>query len=353
MRLSRVLCSLMVLVTVFGAAPIFGQDEPKPLAPGEWRREAKIGVNLLQSYYTKNWEGGDKGSVVWAANFDYRAEGQLNTNWNWRNDLNLAFGQTHQQQRNAGGKLSWQKPDKTTDLIKFETLLRYSLQGFDPYVAFRFDSQFLDQLDPYGRDIALNPMTFSESVGISRQLVNQGDRVLLSRLGFALRQNSRKVFTQLMTSEEFPTLSDDTERLSSNDGGLELVLDYTDKILNDRVAYTSKFTAYKPFFYSAKSDLDDVTGEALADAGLPTDLADYTLATDLDWENTFVTAITKLINVQFYLRWSYDKYDNSVAPKFATGDGGSFVDNPELVGSAIRKAGQLKQTMAIGLAYTF
>jgi hypothetical protein len=334
--------TLIILCVVLGSAPIYGQDEPQPLVAGEWRREGKVGLNLLQSYYTKNWEGGDKGSVVWAANFDYRAEAQLNEKWNWRNDLNLAFGQTHQQQRDADGALIWQKPDKTTDLIKFETLLRYSLQGFDPYFAFRFESQFLDQLDPRG-DITFNPMTFSESVGISRQLVNQGDRTLLSRLGFALRQNSRKFF-----SEAPP--SDDTERLSSNDGGLELVLDYADKILSDRVAYTSKFTAYKPVYYSAKSDFDDLAAADLIEDGLPDDIADYGLAVDLDWENTFVTAITRLINVQFYLRWSYDKYDNSAAPKLDV-DGG--LDNPGVVGAAIRKAGQLKQTMAIGLAYTF
>ena len=53
--------------------------------------------------------------------------------------------------------------------------------------------------------------------------------------------------------------------------------------------------------------------------------------------------------MQFYLRWSYDKYDNSVKPQVEGGQ----VTNPEFVDAAIRKAGQLKQTMAIGLAYTF
>ncbi len=92
-----------------------------------------------------------------------------------------------------------------------------------------------------------------------------------------------------------------------------------------------------------------MTAEDLAAAGLPEDVADYSLVTDLDWENTFVTAITRLINVQFYLRWSYDKYDNSVAPKVEDG----VLINPGYVDAAIRKAGQLKQTMSIGLAYAF
>jgi hypothetical protein len=127
------------------------------------------------------------------------------------------------------------------------------------------------------------------------------------------------------------------------------VLDYTDKILDDRVQYTGKFSAYKALFYSAKGDLDDISGAALADQDLPEDVADYSLTTDLDWENTFVTAITRLINVQFYVRWSYDKYDNSVAPTVVNG----VLTNPDFVAAAIRKAGQVKQTMSIGLAYAF
>jgi hypothetical protein len=340
-RFATIFVLLVVLAGVF--LPVArAQDEPKPIAVGEWRREGKVGLNLLQSYYTNDWKGGDKGSVVWAANLDYRAEAQLTTRWNWRNDLNLAFGQTHQQERDATGDLTWQKPDKTTDQIKFETLFRYGLQGWDPYVSARFESQFLDETDPWARSLTLNPLTFSESIGISHMLVNQADRQLMSRFGFSLRQNSREVFAAAPPD-------DATERLTSNDGGLELVLDYKDKILDDRVEYTSKFTAYKAFFYSAKGDLDGVAGDDLVAAGLPEDVADYSLVTDLDWENTFVTAITRLINVQLYLRWSYDKYDNSVAPQVEDGQ----VTNPGYVDAAIRKAGQLKQTMSIGLAYAF
>jgi len=347
MSLTRISTTLSLATMLAALLPVFAvaqDDAPKPIAVGEWRREGKVGLNLLQSYYTNDWKGGDKGSVVWAAVLDYRTEAQLSARWNWRNKLDLAFGQTHQQDRDANGDLSWQKPDKTTDQIKFETLLRYGWQGWDPFFAFRFESQFLDETDltPGARSLTLNPLTFSESVGMSRLLVNQGDRQLLSRFGFSLRQNSREVFVAAPPG-------DATDQLSSHDGGLELVLDYRDKILDDRVEYTSKFTAYKAFFYSPKGDLDGVAGDVLVSQGLPSDVADYSLTTDLDWENTFVTAITRLINVQFYLRWTYDKYDNSVVPKVVNGQ----VDNSPYVDAAIRKAGQFKQTMSIGLAYAF
>ncbi len=330
-------------LTLFLAPAVARAEEDAPPPPiGEWQREAKLGVNLLQSYYTRNWNGADKGSIVWAANFDYLAQNQLTEKWNWRNTLNLAFGQTHQQDRDANGELVWRKPDKTTDLIQFESLFRYSLDGWDPYLSLDFESQFQDQTDASDRSIAFNPMKFTEAVGISRMLINQGDRQLMSRVGFAMHENSRKFFLSAPPDNA-------KKSYSSTDGGAELIFEYKDKILEDRVEYASKLGLYQPFFYSGKSDLQDLSDADLTTAGLPTDVADYTVALDADWENTFVTHITKVINVQLYLRWMYDKYDNTVKPAVENGT----IVNGAAVKSAIRKAGQFKQTMSIGLAYTF
>ena len=56
-----------------------------------------------------------------------------------------------------------------------------------------------------------------------------------------------------------------------------------------------------------------------------------------------------MINVQLYLRWVYDKYDNSATPVMVDG----VMHNVATVNGSIRKAGQFKQTMSLGLAYTF
>jgi hypothetical protein len=50
------------------------------------------------------------------------------------------------------------------------------------------------------------------------------------------------------------------------------------------------------------------------------------------------------------VHWVYDKYDNTV-PAVIDGDGN--LENADAVRNAVRKAGQFKQTMSIGLAHTF
>jgi hypothetical protein len=51
-----------------------------------------------------------------------------------------------------------------------------------------------------------------------------------------------------------------------------------------------------------------------------------------------------------YTRWVYDKYDNSVKPLL---DADVNLANPADVKGAIRKSGQFKQTLAIGIIYRF
>jgi len=69
-----------------------------------------------------------------------------------------------------------------------------------------------------------------------------------------------------------------------------------------------------------------------------------------DWENIFTSQITKLISVNLYTRWIYDKYDNTVKPIAAMGGG---LSNADAVRAAIRTAGQFKETLSIGITYRF
>ncbi len=56
-----------------------------------------------------------------------------------------------------------------------------------------------------------------------------------------------------------------------------------------------------------------------------------------------------MISVKLFVRWVYDKYDNTVSPVVEDGN----LVNAADVHKAIRKAGQFKQTMALGLTYKF
>ena len=52
--------------------------------------------------------------------------------------------------------------------------------------------------------------------------------------------------------------------------------------------------------------------------------------------------------MNLYLRWAYDKYDNSVKPELGPAN---ELLNAAAVGAAVRKAGQFKQTLSLGFNY--
>lgn len=341
MRLDKIVTMAVIMALLLPVLAVAAEDVDAEFEAGNWGTEAKLGVNLLQSYYTKNWNGGDKGSIVWNSTFDGLAKKKLGDSYDWLNTLHLAFGQNHQQERD-GDDLVWQKPDKTTDEIKFESILRYTRSALDPFVSVRFESQFLDQTNPL-KEFAINPMEFYETAGISRMLVKNDERELLGRLGFTFHQSMRDMY-----------VGDETLSESTNDGGIELVFDYKTSFFEGKVDYVSQMRFYKPVFYSGKSDMEDFldarTEAELEALNLDADLADYTTALDIDFTNTFTTNITKALNVQLMLHWVYDKYDTTVP---LVDDGAGGVDNLGDVVNATRKAGQFKQAMSIGLAHTF
>jgi len=185
-------------------------------------------------------------------------------------------------------------------------------------------------------------LKIKESAGIAKHVIDEEERSLLTRLGFTFRQSSRKFFVEAPPSNS--TVSEAT-----NDGGVEWVTDYKNRVLDDKVSWTSKLTVYQPVFFSGKSDLESFTAADLTGLGLDSDIADFTTTVDIDWENIFTTQITKLISVQLYVRYLYDKYDNTVKPLLEN----DALTNVGDVGAAVRKAGQFKQTLAIGITYRF
>ncbi|HXV14649.1 MAG TPA: hypothetical protein VEC56_10645, partial [Candidatus Krumholzibacteria bacterium] len=133
------------------------------------------------------------------------------------------------------------------------------------------------------------------------------------------------------------------------DSGVELVAQYL-KDFGENLTYTSRLSFYQPFNWSKKSVFEDASPDSLAAAGVPTDVADYTTTVDIDWQNTVSAKVTKVIAVQLYVELLYDKYDNTVVPEV---DDTAMLENPGPVAASVRKKGQFKETLGIGLAYTF
>ena len=240
-----------------------------------WNTGLIFDLTTTQANYSDSWVGGEAGSFNWVSNLNGSAERQLSPKFNYKSTLKLSFGQTHSQDQETK---SWSKPAKSTDLIDWENVGRFTMGGFvDPYVAFRVESQFLDASDP-DTNRYLNPMKLTESAGIAKMLYKKDEKnTVLSRLGFALKQNMNKAFDK-----------------NTNDGGLESVTD-VNMVLSEKMKYTGKLSLYKAFFFSAKDDFAN------------TEYADDWKAIDVNWENIINATITKIVSVNFYTQLLYDK----------------------------------------------
>jgi hypothetical protein len=251
------------------------------LAEG-WEKAADLNLSMNQSAYGDSWAGGEYGALNWTFNANFDAAKSLSDIFRSENNLKLSYGQTHNQYEDADGKLAWAAPKKSADRIFLESLMRMTLGKLaDPYVAFTFESQFLDSSDPFARSLMLNPMLLSESLGLSRAFIEVDNQKLFSRVGFAMRQNMVKTFMD--------DTSETTESMTSNDGGIEWVTDY-ERSFSENLKIVSKLRAFKALYFSESVEGDD----------------DWQ-ATDLAWETTVSASLAKYLQVSFFFELLYDK----------------------------------------------
>lgn len=284
---------LVFLSGVFVANESYGEEG--------WKKTMDLSLTMTQNSYSDNWAGGEAGNISWVANANSGFEKQLSEKLNSKTTIKLAFGQTHSQDQQTK---KWASPQKSTDLIDIETLARLTLKLWvDPYLAFRFESQFLDASVPQLKRV-INPKKLTESAGISRQFYKTEKNEFLSRLGFALRQ--------IITQDIVDTTLEKTQTNSTNDGGFESVTD-AKLILSDKISYISKLSLYKALFYSKSDELK----------GMPQE--NYWKEPDVNWENTLSVAVAKYVTVSLYAQLLYDK--------------------------EISKGGRFKETLSLGLTY--
>lgn len=325
------------------------QDAPAPPdstnLPRPWKFGALVGVNLAQSTFSDNWKGGDRGTFAWVANADLTLERQFTHRFNLTNKLQAAYGQTAQQvpdPEDPKGRV-WDRPEKSTDLMALETVGRFTLDKFlDPFFSFRGETQFVDESSPIGK-IRFNPITLKETAGVARVFEKTEDREAISRLGFGFRQTIAKSFTDPLTKAK--------ESFVATDGGIDWQTTVTRPILKKRVIYKGSLGVFKPFFYSKSGDLKEF--DALADSAATANgmthrpVADFWKQVDVNVQSTFTAQITKVLSVNLFAQWVYDKFDAA-----ANVDTTLPLDvlTAELDRN-IRTQGQFRETLAIGLTY--
>ncbi len=279
--------SITIILTFFSLLLLSGVV----FAEVGWEKSMDLNLNVTQSSYSDSWVGGEAGNVTWVSNANGIFAKQMSPKFHLKNSIKLSFGQTVSQDKDTK---KWSKPAKSTDEIDLEALGRLTIQSFiEPYVAMRFESQFLDTRDDPNKHY-INPALLTLSAGGAKQLLKKDKDEVLTRLGFALKENF------------------DYGRKTTSDGGIESVSD-AKLVLSDKLGYLGKLTLYKALFYSEK---DKVAGMVYED---------YWKAIDISWKNTLTAAVSKYIQVSFYLELQYDKQ--------------------------ISLKGRLKETLALGVTY--
>jgi len=268
-----------------------------------WEIAVQLKINSSQSSYSNNWDGSEKGSYVWNADFSGTFQKQLNHYSNSRTTYRLAYGQTHTQDNTTR---YWKIPTPSTDRIDIESLMLFTLGAIvDPFAAGRVESSFLDARDS-DKDFYNNPVKFTESIGMARAFLKEDKKELLVRAGFALKHSWDR--NALLDEEK-----DLRGKRWTDDGGLDMVTDFKYPLLNNKINFKARLSIYQAFFYS---EADKEKNEAYSD---------YWKMVDLDLESSFSASITDHLNVSLDIWWRYDK--------------------------EIDKQGRLKQAISLGINF--
>ena len=254
---------LLTLIVILVAAGLFAQN---------WNTSADLSITMNQNAYSNNWSGEEKGSISWVFNADLLAEKQLTVKVHNKNTLKLAFGQTHSQIEIDGEKY-WAKPDKSTDLIDFESMFRFTLGVFvDPFASFRDETQFLDESFPDTE--IFNPNTITETFGLAKVFIKDDTQELSTRLGAAFKQ----YFNSNLDG-------------STNDGGVEFVGIYTKPFKENMIKYSTNLNLYKPLFFSESDDTSTNEWKQVR----------------MNWQHDVDISLSSLINIKLYVQLLYNE----------------------------------------------
>lgn len=251
-----------------------------------WKLDSNMSLTLSQSAFSDSWVGTELSNITWVANSTTTAERQLKSWLQNKNTLKLAFGQTHNQKTRLDANMNpekyWEHPEKSTDKIDFESMFRFTTQGWvDPFLAGRFESQFLDLSQAETRIV--NPMLFTETAGVIRSLIEQENRLLTARLGVAIREKVDRDVIINITGEK--------ETQTTVDGGMEMVTECTRKLITPlNMSMRTRLQVYQALFNSKSDDLND-------DWKSP----------DMLWDTMLSTKLFGMISANLSFELRYDK----------------------------------------------
>lgn len=226
-----------------------------------WKNEVIATINFTQTQFD-NWTQGGENSWSWLFNLN----GKFNydgSQWNWANSFKIAYGQM---------KVSDDESKKSADEIKFESVLKYKAGiWIDPFLSVTGNTQMAEGFK-YNKDNTktrvsdrFDPAFFTESIGLGYEPSDK----FKTRLGAAVKQTITNEFSELYAG------GDDFK----NELGAESVTDLNLK-LNSNLSFTSKLE-----MFSNLESVDEI---------------------DVNWDNLFVSDVSKWLKVSFNFRLFYD-----------------------------------------------
>jgi hypothetical protein len=272
------------LLFLLGAGISTAQQAPPPTPADSlgWKFKSKAGLALTQSSFSRSWAGDEVGTVSWVGTWDSEAHKRLAPWALWDNSLQLQFGQTHQQTKD---RERWLKPAKSADKIAYRGIVRFQYGGYvDPYAALDVDSQFFSRNEALHSPVrTFTPTRISESAGIARALLKNERRTLVTRLGFAVRENIDRLDYDAAT-QEFRTAT-------TSDGGVEWFTQSRVAGEKDRSVLKSELRVFK-----AVTTSESNPGKRL-----------YWPAVDVDWQSTWSNKVTSFLSFDLFWQLRYDK----------------------------------------------
>ena len=122
---SRPAAITFILIPLFA---LFAQNDTAEIDPYAWKWNLNTNLTLSMNTYSENWTGGERSAGTWVWLLTTSAEKQLSPKLLWKNALKLGFGETIIEQEDSSGNKFWLSPEKSSDQIDFESLMRLTLK---------------------------------------------------------------------------------------------------------------------------------------------------------------------------------------------------------------------------------
>ena len=280
---------ILMFLSVFSIGLFAQEDGDKKEEPTFGWNNKVIGTLNLTQTALSNWTTGGENALAWQLNLN-GGFNYLQPKYDWSNTLKILYGQS---------KIGGDELKKTDDEIYFESVFTYKvLNSINPYASVTALTQFTAGYD-YTVDPKvkisnfMDPGYFTEAIGMEYKT----SETFKTRFGLAMKQTVADDFAALWSDD--PETDNEVETLR-NEIGFESVTDFEYQ-LSELIIYVTKLE-----LFSNVKRFDEI---------------------DVRWDNLFSAKVAEYISVSLNVKLYYDK--------------------------DISLKRQLKQSLAVGLTYSF